>query len=160
MPIGVTGDLHFTLDIDGERQLSRKLHGYLGRVGNWAPFFEEVKADWIQTQRQIFAAQGAFEGQARWAPLSERYRARKARKYGQADSILIASGAMYHAVIEPVTEITDQQMTLTVDSPYAVYHQSARERKSKLPRRAFASLTGRQKTRMMDALHRHIFAEE
>jgi len=159
MRAGVTGSLHVSVEIDGDTELSRKLQGYLGRVGNWKPFFESVAENWSSTRERIFAAEGAFEGQEAWQPLSERYAAWKARHYPGMPT-LQRTGALLEAVTNPETEIDDQRMVLTVPSEYAVYHQSSRARKSNLPRRPFASLTSGEKRRIMRGLREHIFDEE
>lgn len=153
-----TGRLSFSVDIDGDRELSRTLHGYLGRMTDLRPLWAFILTDWQFTQQNLFMAEGAYEGQERWAELSKRYAAWKRRKY-PGRGILVRTGAMREATTDPDAEITDTSLTITVDSPYAIYHQSSRPRTSHLPRRAFASLTGKQKSRWMGFLRRHLWEE-
>ncbi|MCC7494989.1 MAG: hypothetical protein IT204_21755 [Fimbriimonadaceae bacterium] len=38
--------VHLRLDISGERQFSRRLHGLLTFVSDWQPFGEQIAANW------------------------------------------------------------------------------------------------------------------
>lgn len=153
-----TGKATFTVDIAGDRELSRSLHGYLGRMTNLKPWLKKIHADWSDTMLRKFASEGAVEGEERWASLSEQYAAWKARKY-PTGRILVATGALQQAAVLPETELTDTQLTMTIDVDYAIYHQSSEPRESNLPRRPFASLTGKQKSRWMRLLRQHLMDE-
>lgn len=153
------GHLHFSVDIDGDRELSRRLSGFIARIEDWRSFFEYVLVDWQFTQQQLFMLEGAFEGQSRWTTLGDAYEAWKARHWPGA-KILERTGELREATTNPVTVITATEMRLTVDSDYAIYHQSSRPRTSTLPRRAFASLTAKQKSRWVGFLRKHIWDEE
>ncbi len=152
------GKAHFSVDIAGDRELSRSLHGYLGRMQNLRPWLVKVHADWSATMLKKFASDGAAEGEAAWAPLSEQYAAWKARKY-PGRGILVRTGALQQAAVMPDTELSDTQLRMTIDNDYAIFHQSSEPRESNLPRRPFASLTGKQKSRWMRLLRQHLMDE-
>lgn len=157
------GNLKVTLDIDGERQLSRKLHGLLHQVSDLRPAFEAMAADWSTTMQRKFESEGAHEAgtdeagtpNPPWEPLSARYAAWKARHY-PGMPILQRTGALRQAAVHPQTDVTADSLTLTVDVPYAIYHQARARGKAQFPRRPFASLTARQKSRWIRALRDHI----
>ncbi|NUQ01235.1 MAG: phage virion morphogenesis protein [Armatimonadetes bacterium] len=153
-----SSSIQFTVDIAGERQLSRTLHGLLGRVADWRPVFEAIAEDWSESRAATFGQEGAFEGGRKWAPLSERYARWKARHF-PGMPILQRTGALQRATTQPVTELSAQQLVLTIDNDYAVYHQSPAPRQV-LPRRPFASLTRLQRGRWVGILRRHIWGED
>ncbi len=142
----VPAQLRFRVTIDGEAQLSRRVYGLMERLSDLTPLWTKIVADWKATQAKLFAAEGAFEGQERWAPLSERYARWKARHYS-GSTLLIRDGRLYRATTNPEVQMAPTSLTLTIDNAYAIYHQSGRARTSHLPRRAFASLTAGQKRR-------------
>ena len=156
------GDLYFSLDIDGTRELSRRLHGLLNRVTNLEPAFKVMAADWSTTMAAKFDSGGAFEAgtdaegnpNPPWQPLSQRYGAWKARHY-PGRGLLIRTGALRAAAVSPETDIQALSLRLEVDNAWALYHQSTRPR-TILPRRPFASLTAKQKGRWIKAIRDHI----
>lgn len=148
-----TGTFHISFDIDGDRELSRKLHGMLGAVTDWTPVWKTISADWSATMARKFDSEGAHEGEA-WAPLSVTYAAWK-RRHHPGMGILQRTGKLRAAAVDPATTITPTSLRLTVGSPYAIFHQSSRPR-TKLPRRPFASLTARQKSRWVKAFRDRI----
>ena len=159
------GDLHLSLDIDGDRELSRKLHGLLNRVTDLEPVFKAIAADWSLTMARKFASGGAYEagtdaqGQANpaWAPLSPRYAAWKAAHY-PGSTILQRTGALRQAAVNPQVTTSATSLRLVVDNAWALYHQSSRPR-TRLPRRPFASLTAKQKSRWVKAFRDHILQQ-
>lgn len=96
--------LHFSIDIDGDRELSRKIHGLTRAVSDWSPAFKAMAADWSSTMEQKFSTEGGHEAgtdaegnpNPPWAPLSARYAAWKARKY-PGKGILEATGELREA---------------------------------------------------------------
>ncbi len=77
----------------------------------------------------VFASQGAVLG-AKWPSLSERYAARKARRYSGRGP-LVATGAMQKSFVYKYSET---QTFVTNNAPQFPYHQSSAPRK-KIPRR-------------------------
>ncbi len=74
------GTIHFSFDIDGDRELSAKLHGLLHALTDWRPAFEAIAADWRATMAAKFETAGQHEAGTDdqgnplpgWAPLFER----------------------------------------------------------------------------------------
>lgn len=154
-----TGTLHFTLDIDGERQLNAKLHGYLGRCLDLSPAFEDIARDWSESRVEVFAGAGAYDGLDGWPELSKRY-ARWKEKHYPGRLMLVRTGELIKAVVFPETEITAQSLTMTIDNDYAIYHHSSEPRESNLPRRQIASLGAAQKSRWVRILRKHIAGQD
>ncbi|NUP99514.1 MAG: hypothetical protein HUU35_06635 [Armatimonadetes bacterium] len=72
------GYLNFTFEVDGRWELDRAFHGYVFRLDNWGPFFESTAKDFSAYEAARFGAEGAFEGEDKWADLTEAYARRKA----------------------------------------------------------------------------------
>lgn len=153
------GWLNFTFEVDGRWELDRIFRGYVFRLDNWGPFFDQIAVDFREYEAARFAAEGAFEREPRWQDLTEAYALRKARDgYGQ-QPILQRTGAMLAAVLDPQREETGAQMTLTIDSAYAIYHDSHRPRESHLPRRPILALSAARKTKWTQMLRDYIWDE-
>lgn len=160
-----TGTLHFVLEIDGERQLSRKLQGYLGNVQDLSGAFERMAEDWRQSRIDVFVAEGAYEGLPAWEPLAPS--TKKGKEHLGVDLILYRTGELYRATTQPETTIEPLELRMVIDNDYGIYHQSPRPRQPKadgsgpiLPRREFASLGPKQKSRWMRFLREHLFRED
>ncbi len=76
--------------------------------------------------RGRFRTEGAFEGEAKWAELSEKYGRWKAWRY-PGKTILRATDLLFHSFEKGqegnVTEITDTQLTMGSSVPYGIFHQ-------------------------------------
>jgi hypothetical protein len=153
----MNGGFSISFDIAGERQLSRRIHGLIGAMSDWTPVWKTLQADWSATMLARFSSEGAHEGQ-KWAPLSEAYARWKRKHYPGANRILYRTGALQMAAAMPETTMSPTRLEMSVDVPYAIYHQSA-EPRSIMPRRAFASFSAQQKTRWVRAFNEHIRSE-
>lgn len=153
-----SGNLKFTVTIDGEKQLGARLHGRLDRVQDLRPAFEAIVRDWQESRVEVFAGEGEADGQAAWAPLSAKYQRWKERHY-PGRFILTRTGALQRSVVFPDVELQAQQLRMVVHVGYGVYHQAKERGKAQYPRRAFASLGAAQKSRWASLLRRHIAGE-
>jgi phage gpG-like protein len=151
------GSLHLEIRIDGVKELGRTFHGLYGDLSDLTPFFEAVADDWSETQEQVFAHEGEWEGMPRWADLNDAYARRKQAKHGDKP-ILEATGALKEAAVHPTKQITPTMLRLTVNNAYGIFHQSA-EPRTVLPRRNFGSLTPRQKSRLPRLLRQSLSTE-
>ena len=151
-------DLNLTINVTGEQQVVKTMRGYLGRVSNLQPFFERIAVDFKATEREIFREEGAVDGESAWAPLDARYKAWKLKRFG-VGSILARTGGLFAAAVHPTVEITPTQLTLTVDSPLAMYHQGLERPATKVPRRPFVTITTGQKRRWNKFLRETIWDE-
>ena len=152
----IGGKVWFTIDIMGERQLDRTFMGLMEEMKDLSPFFQFIADDFSATVERKFAAEGAIDGEPKWDDLSAAYAKRKEAAY-PGKGILEATGTMRQAATHPDVEIGPKQLTITIDSDYAGYHQSPDPR-AILPRRAFASLTADQKRRWMSKLREQVKA--
>lgn len=135
--------------------LDRIIHGLRARAENLSPFFEQLKAELLETEAARFAAEGAIDGEAKWQDLATAT-ARFKAKHFPGRPILQRSGEMLTAVLHPTEEITAHSMTLTVDNAYAIYHASSQPRESNLPRRQFFVLTAKEKSRIVTRLRNYL----
>ena len=143
-------DAKLRIEVDGEVQFSRWARGLIRRLTSWKPFFERFAPRFIDLLRRRMDSEGAADGQAKWPELSEQYAAWKQQHF-PGKPMLQRTGDLYEAVTKPEVEITDETLTITIDSPYAIYHHSAEPRTSNLPRRVIASFTARFKREVMAA---------
>jgi len=157
-----SGKFHISFDIDGDRELSRKIHGMLGSVTDWTPVWKTIAADWSATMARKFDTEGGHEagtdadGNANppWAPLSDRYARWKAKHFA-GTKILQRTGSLREAATSPAVVTTPTSLNLTVNAAWGLYHQSS-EPRTWLPRRPFASLTAKQKSRWVKAFRDRI----
>jgi hypothetical protein len=111
---------------DAERQIRFLALG----LSDLRSFWPKVVPLFISWMREQFDSQGGFGGQG-WAPLAFSTVQRKAA-LGLRPQILQATGAMKGAASRPSRSVTSRSLTLTIDSPYAGFHQ---EGTSKMPAR-------------------------
>lgn len=146
-----------TITMDGFTEVQRDLADWARRIDDWKPAFDKIAQDWRETARRTFDSEGAVDGLPRWAELAESTKAQK-RKAGYPEQILVRTGKLRAATINPRTSIGKRKMTLQVASDYGIYHQSRRPRK-RLPRRPFITVgegrQARQADRWLEILAKH-----
>lgn len=101
------------------------------------PLLEKTRTDLRADVAVQFAA-----NRNQWAPLSPRYAARKAKRYGLRP-ILVASGRM-SADWQAAGLINGYTLRYLAVTPYAKYHESSEPRKGNLPRRPLNYQAGEQ----------------
>ena len=151
------GYLRFTFDIDGRVELDRELHGYLGRVSTLKPVFGLIVDDFKEMEAERFANEGGFEGEPKWASLTEAYGEWKKIHY-PGKGILEATGELKAAVLSPATTLSDLQLAISIDNDYAIYHQSDKPRNSNLKRRPIIALSAKRKSKWMRFVRDYIWA--
>lgn len=135
-------------EIEGERQLSRRLRILSDRLKDWGPAFEETADNLKKTfSHDTFRTQGAIIGQ-KWSPLSRAYAARKAQRFPGKD-ILEATGRMRRSFR---TLWRADMAAIWNDADYFKYHQSKQPR-TKMPRRAMMYLAERQRQQIVKIFH-------
>ena len=146
----------FSFEIEGEEQVSRMLSRTTEKIKDLAPFFEAAGTFMRTTMDEQFGSEGGRTGG--WAPLSARYAADKAKRYGSRP-ILQASGDM----IASLTGQGSGNVSRTVGGdtlefgtsvPYATYHQTGT---SRMPQRRILDLTEGDRRGLMKLLQRHMF---
>jgi len=151
------------LKIDGYTEFNRAIHGAMANADDLEPLFAAIAAEVRASIAARFAAEGAADGQPAWAPLSADYAAWKAKRADRKENplrqqILQRTGALLEAATNPTTTTTATSLTMTIENDYAIYHESRRPRGSRLPRRAFMALSGKQRARVTSLLREHLRA--
>jgi phage gpG-like protein len=138
-------------DVEGSRQLSRRLEGLSASTTNLTVPFRK-SADMLISvfSKDVFATQGAAIGQ-KWKRLSPYTVAQKAR-LGFPSDILIRTGKMRRSFTSIVA--SDQAVVYNT-ADYFKFHQSRQPRK-KLPRRAMLSLAEQQKQQVVKIFQRYL----
>lgn len=149
------GFLNFSLSVNGRVEFERRFDGRIDRLSNLRPFFEQLADDFGDMEREAFRHEGAYEGQPKWEKLDDGYRQWKERHYG-VSSILARTGELMGQAVHPARTITDTQLRLLIDVPYAIYHQEAREPRK---RRPVVSLSVARKRRWQRLLRTYLLAK-
>lgn len=100
--------LKFEVNIIGRTRISRALKGVEGILTDMKPILERIAADFYETMKKRFDAEGGFEGQPNWEPLSPGYRGAKEFQF-PGTKILERSGDLRASITTP-------------DSPYSIFN--------------------------------------
>lgn len=152
------------VELNGRQALNRELHEVETGLDDWTPAFTRMMADFKQTQRSLFAAEGAFEGFPRWAPLSPSYRAWKSEHH-PGKPILVLTGRLRAMLTGEGSglQIQMDRRSLTISASYPVgtwnlvelHHLGTR----RMPARPAFRLTTPEKTRWVKYLHEYLVEE-
>lgn len=133
--------LTFTATVTGADKAAAELTALSGKMQNLRGLFEQVlEPDIYEWQTERFDAEGKPE---RWARLSARYAAWKARRY-PGRRILEREGLLREGLTRrggrfQVRRVTDASLELGTSAPYAQFHQFGTRR---MPRREIVTITG------------------
>lgn len=128
-------------EIEGEKQLSRRLRGISSTVGNLKKPFGDAAKDLRDTYKNdVFRTKGAVIDE-KWKRLSPKTVAAKARKGYPLDP-LIATSKMQHSFLYKA--FRDHAVIWNV-ADYFKYHQSNKGSRRHLPRRVMMKLAERQR---------------
>jgi len=141
-----------SFELEGEKQLSRRLRMVADSVQDMRPAFKKVSAKLKNTfEDDVFMTEGSVIG-SRWQPLSPAYRQWKARNY-PGRGILQRTGRMQKGFRstfgKDYSEISNK-----VD--YFKYHQSRIPRSRGLPRRPMMRLHFIQREQVQKIIQKHI----
>lgn len=89
--------LTFQFSVAGEKQVGLRFLDLAVKVNDLSEPFSQIGADYLESEKTTFDAEGAFEGKSKWKPLNEKYVKFKRKKFGWT-SILVASGKLHEAV--------------------------------------------------------------
>lgn len=128
-------------EIEGERQLSRRLGIIADEVGDLSPAFENIKDKLLNTFDANFGARGAYFGG--WAP----------RKKDYPHPLLEKSGTMRKAFSG---EVHSEFLRISNPTDYFRYHQSNKPRRTALPRRVMMMIDEERKVFIQKAIQAHI----
>ena len=144
-------------DVDGDVQLSRYLDIMADHLNDFRPLFEDIADDFRETEKGIFSSEGAFEGNAKWKPLSPTYKAIKDKQF-PGKPILQRRGDLMQSLTSiggnHVSHVSSDSLEIGTKDPKAVFHQRGT---SKMPQRKVVSLTAPQKRRWTRLAFEYIF---
>jgi len=142
---------YLSWEIEGQKQLSRRLQIMAEKVKNWTPAFKEAAMTLKDTfQNDVFASQGGVIDES-WSPLKKAYALQKAKKY-PGKGILEATGDMRNGFM---TLWRPDMAKVWNQVEYFKYHQSNKPRMSNLPRRVMMKLGNRQRVEVVKIFHTH-----
>lgn len=146
----------FSLNIEGEEQVSRLLSRTTERASDLRPFIDWVGDFLPTTMKEQFDSEGGRTGG--WAPLSPDYAAQKALRYG-SQPILVASGRMMRSLTTPGAgsinrKIGRDSLEFGTSVPYAIFHQKGT---SRMPQRRIIDLTESDRRSILKGLQKHLF---
>lgn len=128
--------MHLEFTVEGEKRLSRKLHGVEEGMKNFYPTFRKVGRNLKKTFKNNFAYRGRLLNKP-WESLAMSTLKEKKRLGYLWQGPLVRTGKMKRSF-----RSRPERLQVTVDNPtpYFKYHQSKRPRRH-LPRRVMISLT-------------------
>jgi len=142
--------VNLNFEIDGEQQLSRFFELAGNIIADYRSIFEQWGNDFRQTQENVFASEGAFEGRAKWQALSPKYAEWKSLYY-PGQPILTRSGELRTSLTseggDHVFDYKETEMWIGTSIGYAIFHQRGTY---KMPKRKVVELTDPQKKRWVD----------
>lgn len=142
-------------EVDGQTQFNRQLQGIQDDVKDFRPAFELIYAEFLETESKQFGAEGSFEGNSKWAPLSEDYETWKSRHF-PGKPILELHGNLKRSLTErsapgAVYRASDKDLEMGTSINYAIYHQRGTR---KMPARKPIELSEAQKQRWVQIMRK------
>jgi len=149
--------VNISFELSGGRQVETELNITIERLRSFKPLFKKIASDFRKTQNSLFAAEGAFEGNAAWAALSPGYKEQKAKKF-PGRKILQATGKLRTSLVTKAGEgainnITDDSIEIGTSIEYAGYHQTGT---GKMPARPIFNITKNQEDKWINLVVQHI----
>jgi phage virion morphogenesis protein len=123
------------IDIEGQERVEAALSGLARRAANLRPVLDDIGEYLMLAHEERFDAQESPAGEP-WAPLSERYRARKPRN---RDKILVLDDVLAGTLRYRATA---SSLLFGTDRIYGATHQFGREAAG-IPARPFLGLSSR-----------------
>lgn len=157
------GHLGLTFDIQGNEELLRVMSTMLDRVHDLKPAWQKIRLDFYRREKALFDAEGAVEGYARWAPISEEWAEYKAKK-GWSSRILVQKTNMMRSLIsntdESVLRMDPMEMEIGTGTRYAHYHhpKPGQESKRGLARRPMIRVTKSQRTYWKSVITKFLYS--
>jgi phage gpG-like protein len=145
----------FSVRVDGVQAIDRVLGDWVRAIDDWTPAWERIADDFAATNRKQFAANGVVDGLEPWTGLADSTKASKARKCpANVNRILVCTGRLEREAGNPQRKLYKQAMTLTIPTPYAIWHQRGTGR---MPARPVIRLDDnpRQRERWLKILAKH-----
>lgn len=151
--------MRISLEIDGKAQFDRTFHRMGRQLRDLSNIWPDMRDEVWRIEDEQFDSEGAAGQSGRWKPLSERYRARKAKKYGRR-GILVRTGRLKRAMTgktaDTVYQTSPSEMVLGTNLRYALFHQRG---SGKLPKREIYSFSDTQKRRLQKTIQKGLVRE-
>lgn len=149
--------LLITVEAGSVQHVTRALSAVERRVSDLRPAMERVGEAIYAHEREVFATEGAATAGGRWAPLSPRYAAWKARQ-APGRTILQLTGAMMESLIRPgathsIYRVTDDSIEVGTSDPKVIRHQQGTGR---MPARRVIDPPPRVIEGLVQIVERHI----
>lgn len=145
--------------VDGALQLERFLDILADDVDDFKDAFKKMADDFRETEENVFASSGAFEGNSAWSPLKPGYKVWKTIKVGN-QPILTFKGDLRKSLGSKgnnhVERITKDSLVIGTRDIKAIFHQRGTR---KMPKREVVKLTEPQKRRWVRIAHDEIFRQ-
>lgn len=128
-------------------------------IKDWKEPLTNIRNDFWNEERAIFESEGSAGNRSKWAALSAKYAATKAKKF-PGKTILRATDKLFNQMTGGgFSAITSTSMFAGTKLPYAVFHQLGT---SKMPARKLIRITGEQKSRYTNIVNDYVmkFATE
>ena len=132
--------LEISFELEGEKQMIRRLVGVSEKMKNWRPEFQKTGKLLLKTFRDNFATQGRTIGEP-WARLKASTVQQKMRLGFLGSGPLVRTGKMKGSF---VSRPGKTQVTISNPTPYFAFHQSNRPRRN-LPRRVMMKIDQRRR---------------
>lgn len=147
----------FTVDVQGEKQLSAFIAGIGDKVKDLSPIWDDVDAILRRHVRTRFSTKGGRREP--WPPLKSSTVAAK-KKAGYPATILVRTGRLKRALIytggEHILVKERMSMTFGSDVEYADYHQSPLVPRRRISRRAFFYLGRPETSKIIGRMRKHV----
>jgi len=144
--------LQLNWEIEGVRQISRKLQTIEDQVKDWRPAFRRATSELKSIfSNDVFRTEGRAIRE-RWKPLKPQYLAQK-RQRGFSGGTLVGTGRMknsFQTIVKPDMGVVWNSIF------YFRYHQSKAPRR-KLPRRVMMKLANQQRELVVKIFHETFF---
>lgn len=118
--------VQFDFQVVGEKQFQRAFRGVEDSVNDFTGAFEGIVKDFHATEKEQFDAEGSFEGNKKWHPLSEDYAKWKA-KHASGKTILRLHDHLYTSLTSrgtgSIVKIGKLSMEVGTEIFYAIIHQ-------------------------------------
>lgn len=148
--------MNINIETFGHEEFSATLLRFEDRADDMRPFLAAVADDFYDLMRQQFAAEGATLT-GRWAPLSPRYAAYKARRY-PGKTILRRTDALYESLTGPVASesvfrLGADEVLMATSHVAARFHQTGT---SRMPARPPVRLRASDRRRWLKGAQRYL----
>lgn len=147
--------MNLTITIEGAEELKHSFdyvkEGLVDfrQLGTW----KAVAREFYKIIKAQFDSEGGTGKSGKWAPLTPKYAAIKAKKY-PGGSILVATGAMRSSLTSgganSIYEETAQELTIGTSDPKAAYHQRGKKK------REIFSMTDDQEKQMIAPIYQKL----